>query len=89
MAYDNTNKGAIWIRTAKSGLVYKSGTLNVEGKEYRITMFDNKKDGNEARPDFNVIVEPMDEQASGNNGGQNQNSGSQQSDDLSIEDLPF
>lgn len=57
MWYDNTNKWAIWIRKARSWLMYKSWTLNVQGTEYKITMFDNQHKQNENHPDFNIIVE--------------------------------
>lgn len=60
MSYDNTNKWAIWIRKAKSWLMYKSGTLNVEWTDYKITMFDNQHKQNENHPDFNILVEPME-----------------------------
>ena len=97
--YDNTNKGALWKKTAKSGLEYISGKVNVEGTDYNISMFTNDKQGNEARPDFNIVMEPTDGPNSywANNGNNNQtndsnaNSGknSAANDDLSIEDLPF
>jgi len=41
--YDNTNKGALWKKTAKSGLEYISGKVNVEGTDYNISMFTNDK----------------------------------------------
>jgi uncharacterized protein (DUF736 family) len=58
--YDNTNKGALWKKTAKSGLEYISGRLNVDGTDYNISVFNNDKQGNEARPDFNIVVEAAD-----------------------------
>ena len=96
MAYDNTNKGAIWIKTAKSGLVYKSGRINVEWKEYNISMFDNDKGDNPNRPDFNVILEPTEEQ-NNNSSQQNNdtapipqdNSDHSKKEDISVEDIPF
>ena len=60
-AYDNKNKGAIWSRTAKSWLAYKSWTLNVEGKEYEIAIFDNDKKWNENRPDYNITIKPKED----------------------------
>lgn len=89
MAYDNTNKWAIWIKTAKSGLVYKSWILNVEGKDYNISIFDNDKSWNPNRPDFNVIIEPVKT----NNVNQNTNNNSSGTGsfewEISIEDIPF
>ncbi len=90
--YDNTNKGALWKKTAKSGLEYISGKVNVEGTDYNISMFTNDKQGNEARPDFNIVMEPTDGpnsyNANNNAPAQNDNSGGGK-DELSIEDLPF
>lgn len=89
MAYDNTNKGALWTKTAKSGLVYKSGRLNVEGKEYNISMFDNDKQGNDARPDFNIVIEPVDGNQGGNPATNNSGQIDNQAGDISVEDIPF
>ena len=83
MAYDNTNKWALWTKTAKSGLVYKSGKINVEWKEYNISMFDNDKQWNESRPDFNIILEPVENQ------GQTPAPAQNESSNVSVEDLPF
>jgi uncharacterized protein (DUF736 family) len=65
--YDNTNKGALWKKTAKSGLEYISGRLNVDGKDYNISVFNNDKQGNEARPDFNIVIEDANNPSYGNN----------------------
>ena len=40
--YDNTNTGAAFQKDGYSGF---SGTINVEGKEYWLSIFDKKKDG--------------------------------------------
>ncbi len=84
MAYDNTNKWAIWIKTAKSWLVYKTWKINVEWKEYKITMFDNDKAWNDARPDFNVIIEPLEWEKM-----QENNNWNSSQDNISVEDVPF
>lgn len=91
--YDNTNKGALWKKTAKSGLEYISGRLNVDGTDYNISVFNNDKQGNEARPDFNIVVEAADgpnSYNSGNTAWNNQAANNTDTGwDLSIEDLPF
>lgn len=90
--YDNTNKGALWKKTAKSGLEYISGRLNVDGADYNISVFTNDKQGNEARPDFNIVVESADAANNYNNNqapSTNKWSTNTWGDDLSIEDLPF
>jgi len=89
MAYDNTNKWAIWIKTAKSGLVYKSGRINVEGKEYNISMFDNDKWENANRPDFNVVLEPVEWGNTGSAPTPQDTSDHEVSEDISVEDIPF
>lgn len=94
MAYDNTNKWAIWIKKAKSGLMYKSWRLNVEWVEYNITMFDNDKQWNENRPDFNVVIEPADwsqnnNQNNWNQKASNQNENADNWNEISVEDIPF
>ena len=89
MAYDNTNKGAIWKKTAKSGLEYKSGRLNVEGKEFNISIFDNNKDGNPARPDYNIVIEPADEQQGGGQQAPAATTQNKAPQDISVEDIPF
>lgn len=38
--YDNNNKAALWEREGRNGLFY-SGTVNVEGKDYDLTLFIN------------------------------------------------
>ena len=56
MNYDNTNKGAMWLRTSKNGLKYMSGTLNVNGVDFDIAMFKNDKKGNENAPDYRLTI---------------------------------
>ena len=56
MEYDNTNKGAAWLKTAKSGMTYMSIKMNIEGKDYNISMFKNTKKQNENQPDYNLVL---------------------------------
>ncbi len=55
--YDNTNKGALFLadRVTQSGDQYYNGTINIEGKEYKITMFINVSDNKKA-PKFRISV---------------------------------
>ena len=48
--YDNTNKGAMWLKTSKSGNKFLSGKLNYKGEEIELVAFKNEK----ARPDNNL-----------------------------------
>lgn len=43
--YDNTNKVALWEKEGRNGVFY-SGSINVEGKDYDITLFVNDAEGN-------------------------------------------
>ena len=62
MNYDNTNKGAMWLRTSKNGIKYMSGTLNVNGTEYDIAMFKNDKKSDKA-PDYRITVTAKEKEA--------------------------
>ena len=57
--YDNTNKGAVWLRTSQKGMKYMSGTLNVNGVEYDIAMFKNDKKSDKA-PDYRLTLTAKD-----------------------------
>lgn len=96
MSYDNTNKGAIWIKTARSWLKYKSGTLNVEGKDFKITMFDNQYKNSENQPDFNIVIEPMGNQVQQTDitkwnwkSWKDKERDRWMEDEISVEDIPF
>ena len=60
--YDNTNKGAVWLKTSKNGLKYMSGILDVNGVEHDIAMFKNDKKGNDKAPDYRLVVTSKEEQ---------------------------
>lgn len=60
--YDNTNKGAVWLKTSKNGLKYMSGILDVNGVEYDIAMFKNDKKGNDKAPDYRLVITSKEEQ---------------------------
>lgn len=96
--FDNNNKWAIWIKTAKSWLLYKTWTLNVEWVDYKITMFDNTYKKNDNQPDFNIVIEKItkteEEKANKyeeefteivNNRNKKQNN----NEEIDIEDIPF
>ena len=54
--YDNTNKGAGWIRTSKKGMQYINCKVNVFGKDVNISVFKNTKKQNAKQPDYNLVV---------------------------------
>ena len=60
--YDNTNKGAVWLKTSKNGLKYMSGILDVNGVAHDIAMFKNDKKGNDKAPDYRLVVTNKAEQ---------------------------
>ena len=81
-------------KKAKSGLDYISGRLNVEWKEYNVSMFNNDKQGNDARPDFNIVIEPSEGQANQNSNNSTETPAPKDNQDyseweVSVEDLPF
>ena len=94
--YDNTNKGAVWLKTSKNGLKYMSGILDVNGVDHDIAMFKNDKKGNENAPDYRLVVTNKQEQESGQAVAENKESNpyqdfadEQQEIELSDLDLPF
>ena len=87
--FDNTNKWAIWIKTAKSWLKYKTWTLNVEWKDYKITMFDNQYKKTESQPDFNIIIEVIEENKTIPDINISKTNKKPEYEEISIEDIPF
>ncbi|MTA40646.1 MAG: hypothetical protein F2563_02365 [Actinobacteria bacterium] len=60
--YDNTNTGAAFKSDKYDSY---SGTLNVEGKEYWVSVYDKKKDGSpntdkNGMPWFRITVKPKE-----------------------------
>ena len=47
--------GAIWQRKSAKGFPYLSGSIEIDGKKLQFAAFPNKKEGNEKRPDWNII----------------------------------
>ena len=94
--YDNTNKGAVWLRVSKNGLKYMSGILDVNGVDHDIAMFKNDKKGNDKAPDYRLVITNNKEQESGQAVAENKESNpyqdfadEQQEIELSDLDLPF
>lgn len=50
--------GGVWKKEAKSGLIYFSGSIEIENKKYSISMFEKKRGANEKSPDYSLILEP-------------------------------
>lgn len=63
--YDNTNRGAVWDNTNNKRPDRKdpdmSGKINVEGKDYQISMWVNEKPGDN-QPKFDISVKPAQQQ---------------------------
>lgn len=61
--YDNDLKGAAWVKTAKSGLKYMGGSVEINGQKYFISIFKNTKKQQENHPDYNIVLNmPTDAQ---------------------------
>lgn len=61
--YDNTNTGSAFT---KEGYAGQSGVLNVEGKEYWVNLYFNKKDGTQnvdknGRPWTRIVIKPKNQ----------------------------
>ena len=54
--------GALWEKTAKSGIKFLSGYIEVAGQKVEVVCFSNKKDGNDRRPDWRVMPSEKREQ---------------------------
>lgn len=58
-------KCALWEKTSKRGDVYLSGIAEVDGKVYRIVVFENKfKSANPNRPDYKFDINKMQTECS-------------------------
>ena len=59
--YDNTNRGAIWDNAANKRPDRKdpdfSGKVNVDGKDFQISMWKNEKPGDN-QPAYDISVKP-------------------------------
>jgi hypothetical protein len=55
--YDNNNKGALWLKTAKTGRKYMGGEIVINNKKHYIKVFKNENKNNERQPDYNLIVD--------------------------------
>ena len=49
--------GALWVRELASGMVIYSGSVTIDGKITKITLFPNDKGDNPKRPDFNIVLD--------------------------------
>ena len=59
--FDNTNKVSIWKRTSKGGKEYMNGIVNVDGTDYKITLFTNDYKDRQSQPDFRGTIEEKEE----------------------------
>lgn len=62
MEYDKNNKGSLWKKQSKKGTWYYSGNTTIDNHDYKVSMFENDKKGNENRPDFNLVFEEPKQQ---------------------------
>lgn len=58
--YDDTNKGAAWLKKDKNGKDYYNGSVNIEGTEYWISVFTNSFKKNETHPDVTMTLTKKD-----------------------------
>jgi hypothetical protein len=64
MAYDNTNRGAIWKNREKKDEKHPDfkGSLNVDGVDYWVSAWKRKDDAPNNQPALSFTVKPKDEQ---------------------------
>lgn len=64
MAYDNTNRGAIWKNDDKREDAHPDfkGSINVEGREYWVSAWKRKEGAAAKAPALSFSVKPKDEQ---------------------------
>ena len=57
MEYNNEGKGALWLadKQTRDGDNYYNGSITINGKEYKLTMFINKSDNPKA-PKFRLKI---------------------------------
>lgn len=56
----NDIKAGLWKRQAKSGLTYYNGKVEIDGKEYYISIFNNKNKKSDRSPDLSMVIKPKD-----------------------------
>lgn len=63
MAYDNTNRGAIWRNDKKEKDSHPDfkGSLNIDGKEYWVSAWKRKPDAKPESPALSFAVKSKDE----------------------------
>lgn len=64
--------GALWAKSGKKGR-FLSGVLEVDGGKIDVFVFPNDKDGNEKRPDYNIMIRFDNEVVAGDSRGTDDN----------------
>ena len=65
--YDNTNRGSVWgndkkkVEGANPNLPDFTGSINVDGKDYWISLWKRKADANPKSPALNISLTAKDE----------------------------
>lgn len=60
---ENEIKTGLWNKQSQSGNNYAQGKLSVNGKTYKVLLFTNYNKLKENSPDYNLILQEMEEQA--------------------------
>lgn len=59
------NIGALWKKSAKSGLRYLSGTLETLSGDVYIAVYENTKKTADNQPDYNIVLNLPDRENKG------------------------
>lgn len=91
MSYDNTNRIALWTNENKQKDTHPdyTGSLNVDGVEYFVDVWDRKQDAKETAPLFSGTVKKKDVQPGTNEKPAEKKQPEQRTQDLDDSDIPF
>ena len=61
MANENEIKTGLWKKQSQKGTSYYSGSVDIEGKKYWVTLFVNDTKRTEKSPDMNLLLREAEE----------------------------
>lgn len=50
------NAGCLWLKTAKTGMKFMAGNVEINGVKTDIVVFKNNKKEKENQPDYNILL---------------------------------
>lgn len=92
---DDKYIGALWVKKSKKGQDFFSGNVEVNGIKVDIVVFRNNKDGNEKRPDYQILKsEPREyaedtQQSDRDDTAKTQEVVTARDDEIDVDSIPF